>query len=156
MRVIATRRSDGSKPEYFDRVGLPPKLLGMLPEADVVTIAVPLTPETEHLFNEKAFAAMKSGSYRINNARGKVVDTQALLDALASGKLAGACLDVTYPEPLPIDHPLKGFGNVVVTPHVAANSELTYQRSAALLKENVRGFGAREPLLNVVDRQAGN
>ena len=155
MRVIGIRRSDSPSPEYFDRVGKPEELLAMLPEADVVAVAVPLTLETEGLFNDEAFAAMKPGSIVINIARGKVVETDALVRAIESEKLAGACLDVTDPEPLPDDHPLRQFANVIITPHVAGNSEFTRQRGAALLAENIRRFGAGEPLLNVVDKQIG-
>jgi len=155
MRVIATRRSDTPGPAYVERVGKPEDLLKMLPEADVVAVCVPLTSETEHLFDAKAFAAMKPGSYLINIARGRIVDTEALIAALESGKLAGACLDVTDPEPLPDGHELWGMKNVVITPHVASEAELTTERRWALFKENIRRFGAGEPLLNCVDKKAG-
>ncbi len=155
MRVIGTRRSDDPAPDFVERVGKPNELLSMLPEADVVAIAVPLTPETEHMFDAAAFAAMKPGSYLINIARGKVVETGALLDALSSGRLAGAGLDVTDPEPLPSDHPLWKQANVIITPHMASLGALTVERGAALYRENLRRFAAGEPLLNVVDKAAG-
>jgi phosphoglycerate dehydrogenase-like enzyme len=155
MRVIGTRRSTTPAPAFIEKVGQSKDLLAMLPEADVVAIAVPLTSETEKLFNAAAFAAMKRGSYLINISRGKVVDTEALVAALKSGQLAGACLDVTEPEPLPAGHALWSVPNVIITPHVAGESEVTDQRSSALLRENMRRFGAGEPLLNVVDKVAG-
>lgn len=155
MRVIGTRRSTTPAPAFFTKVGQSKDLLTMLPEADVVAIAVPLTNETEKMFNAAAFAAMKRGAYLINIARGKIVDTDALVAALKSGQLAGACLDVTDPEPLPASHALWKLPNVIITPHVAADAEVTVQRSWALLKENMRRFGAGEPLLNVVDKVAG-
>ena len=155
MRVIATRRSDAASPSWIERVGKPGDLLAMLPEADVVAICVPLTAETERLFDAKAFAAMKKGSYLVNVARGKIVDTQALLDTLEKGHLAGACLDVTDPEPLPPDHPLWKLRSVVITPHVSSDAELTDDRQWAAFKENFRRFGAGEPLLNVVDKSKG-
>jgi phosphoglycerate dehydrogenase-like enzyme len=155
MRVIGTRRSTTPAPAFIEKVGQSKDLLAMLPEADVVAIAVPLTSETEKLFNAAAFAAMKRGSYLINISRGKVVDTEALVAALKSGQLAGACLDVTEPEPLPAGHALWRVPNVIITPHVAGESEVTDQRSSALLRENMRRFGAGEPLLNVVDKVAG-
>ncbi len=155
MRVIATRRSEAASPSWIAHVGRPGELLAMLPEADVVAICVPLTQETEHLFDAKAFAAMKPGSYLVSVARGKIVDTQALLEALQSNRLAGACLDVTDPEPLPPDHPLWKLPNVVITPHVSSDAELTDDRAWAAFKENFRRFGAGEPLLNVVDKRAG-
>jgi phosphoglycerate dehydrogenase-like enzyme len=136
-------------------MGLSPDLLSMLPQADVVAIAVPLTPETQNLFNKEAFAAMKPGAYLINIARGGIVVTDELVAALQKGKLAGACLDVTDPEPLPGSSPLWQMRNVVITPHVAARAEVTEERRWALLRENLRRFAAGEPLMNVVDKQAG-
>jgi len=155
MRVIGTRRSTTPAPDFIQKVGQSKDLLAMLPEADVVAIAVPLTPETEGMFNQAAFAAMKPGSFLINVARGKVVNTDALVAALNSGKLAGACLDVTEPEPLPAGHKLWSMHNVVLTPHIAPLAELTEQRRGLLMTENMRRFGAGEPLLNVVDKVAG-
>lgn len=155
MRVIATRRSDAPGPAYVEKVGRNEDLMAMLPEADVVAIAVPLTAETENMFDAAAFAAMKPGAILINIARGKVVDTAALMEALRSGRLGGACLDVTEPEPLPADHPLWSLPNVIITPHVASDAELTNERSWELLRENLRRFAAGEPLLNVVDKRAG-
>lgn len=155
MRVIATRRSGSEGPNFVERVGKPDELLQLLPQADVVAICVPLTSETERLFDARAFAAMKPGAILVNIARGKVVDTQALLEALESGRLRGACLDVTEPEPLPADHPLWRTEGVLITPHVAADSKLSEERAWELLRENVRRFGAGEPLYNVVDLKAG-
>ncbi|MCA9284148.1 MAG: D-2-hydroxyacid dehydrogenase [Phycisphaerales bacterium] len=154
MRVIATRRSSAGAPAFVERVGKPDELMAMLPEADVVAIAVPLTTETEGMFDAAAFAAMKPGSYLVNIARGKVVRSDALLEALRSGHLAGACLDVTDPEPLPSDDPLWRLPNVVITPHVAAMAELTQSRAWAVYRENLRRLDAGEPLLNVVDKSA--
>jgi phosphoglycerate dehydrogenase-like enzyme len=155
MRVIATRRSETPAPAYVEKVGKPGDLMAMLPEADVVAVCVPLTAETEGLIGEEALAAIKPGAYLINIARGRIVDTDALLKALDSGRLAGACLDVTDPEPLPEGHPLWKQKNVIITPHIAADGELTEERAMALFAENLRRFGAGEPLLNCVDKRAG-
>lgn len=155
MRVIATRRSDDPGPDWVTRMGRPTELMAMLPEADVVAVCVPLTPETEGLFDEAAFAAMKPGAYLINIARGRVVDTDAMLASLRSGRLAGACLDVTDPEPLPAGHPLWREPNAIITPHIAGDADLTRDRAFALFRENIRRFDAGEPLLNVVDKVAG-
>ena len=155
MRVIGTRRSDTPSADYIERVGKPKDLLEMLPDADVVALAVPLVPETENLLDAKAFATMKEGAFLINIARGRVVDTDAMLAALKSGRLAGACLDVTEPEPLPSDHPLWQQPRVIITPHMAGRSAVTNQRRSALTLENLRRFGAGEPLLNVVDKKVG-
>ncbi|MCE9592741.1 MAG: D-2-hydroxyacid dehydrogenase [Planctomycetes bacterium] len=155
MRVVATRRSGTDAPAFVDRVELADKLFELLPESDVVVLCVPLTPETEHLFDARAFAAMKPGAILINIARGKVCDTAALIDALKSKHLGGACLDVTDPEPLPADHELWQLDNVLITPHVAAQAALTQERADALFAENLRRFAKGEPLLNVVDWTAG-
>jgi phosphoglycerate dehydrogenase-like enzyme len=127
----------------------------MLPRADVVVICVPLTGETERMFDRAALAVMKKGSYLINISRGRVVDTDALVAALADGTLSGACLDVVDPEPLPADHPLWGMRNVILTPHIAGFAEASDRLHWALTVENLRRFGQGEPLLNVVDKKAG-
>jgi phosphoglycerate dehydrogenase-like enzyme len=155
MKVIATRRSDSPSPEFVERVGKPDELAAMLPEADVVAIAVPLTAETDGLFNDQLFNAMKPGAILINIARGRIVNTDALVAALTSGRLAGACLDVTDPEPLPSDHGLWKMPQVVITPHIAADADLTSDRRRVLVRENIRRFSACEPLLNVVDKKVG-
>ncbi|MBL0922099.1 MAG: D-2-hydroxyacid dehydrogenase [Phycisphaerales bacterium] len=155
MHVIASRRTRGPSPEFVDEVGTPDQLHEMLARADVVAIATPLTPETEGMFDAEAFAAMKPGAYLINIARGSIVNTDAMVGALDSGRLAGVCLDVTDPEPLPEGHTLWGRGNVVITPHVSAFGQLTSERWWAVYRDNVRRFAAGEPLLNTVDKKAG-
>jgi phosphoglycerate dehydrogenase-like enzyme len=111
---------------YVDPSTLPPdiarvdRLDELLPDADVVSVHVPLSDASRALFDATRFAAMKRGAVFVNTARGGLVDHDALLAALESGHLAGAALDVTDPEPLPADHPLIGRDDVVVTPHVAS------------------------------------
>ena len=155
MRVLATRRSAVTPPPYVDRQGTPADLPELLAEADVVVLCVPLTDETRGMIGADELALIRSRGYLINIARGPVVDTDALLRSLESGHLAGAGLDVTDPEPLPPDHALWRMRNVIITPHVAARSDLTGDRWRALYLENLRRFGAGEPLLNVVDRKVG-
>jgi phosphoglycerate dehydrogenase-like enzyme len=155
MRVLATRRSQAEKPDFVDRVEGPDALHALLAEADVVVIAAPLTAETEGLFDERAFSAMREGSYLINIARGRIVVTEAMIAALKSGRLAGAGLDVTEPEPLPAEHPLWREPRVIITPHIAGDAEITRARGAELYRENLRRFASGEPLLNIVDLKAG-
>lgn len=155
MRVLATARTAKEPPPFVERLGAADDLDALLPEADVVVISVPLTDETRGLFDAGRIARMRPGAYLINIARGAVVDTDALIAALRDGRLAGAGLDVTDPEPLPDGHPLFALENVVLTPHVAGTAEITGERRFALFRENVRRFGAGEPLLNVVDKTAG-
>ena len=112
-----------------------PELLGV---SDVVSIHLPLEPSTVDFFGPSCFAAMKRGAILINIARGPIVHRGALLEALGSGRLAGAGLDVLWDEPIdPVD-PLLGFSNVVVTPHIAAQSYETQMTLAALVAENIR------------------
>lgn len=155
MHVIATRRSQTPSPDFVERTGRSGDLPEMLPAADVVVLCVPLTPETENLIDAEAFKAMKPGAILINIARGKVIDTAALVAALESGRLAAAGLDVTDPEPLPADHPLWKSPNVIITPHVASDAELTEERLWAIFEQNLLHFAAGEPLINVVDKAAG-
>lgn len=112
-------------------------LPGLLAEADFVVIAVTLNPSTEKLFGSETLALMKQGASLINISRGAVVDTDALYDALVSGHLASAALDVTDPEPLPGGHKLLELPNVTVTPHIASATSETRDAMALLTADNI-------------------
>jgi phosphoglycerate dehydrogenase-like enzyme len=155
MRVLGTVRTARPAPPYVDYLGTGDELADLLPQADVVVLAVPLTDETRHMIDAAALASMREGAWLVNIARGPVVETDALVRSLDQGHLGAAFLDVTDPEPLPSGHPLWGRDNVLITPHVAGNAELSGDRAYALFAENLRRFGAGEPLLNVVDKSAG-
>ena len=155
MRVIATRASGRTGPDFVSYVGLPDELLKLASEADVVVKATPLTPQTTGIFDAEFFAKMKPTAYFINIARGKSVVTSALVDALESGKIAGAGLDVTEPEPLPADHPLWKFSNVIITPHVAGRSHLGFSAQMDVVVENVKRYVAGDRMLSVVDLSRG-
>ena len=122
----------------------------LLPVADVLSLHLPLTPETTGMINAPAFAAMKRGSVLINTARGPLVDAAALLAALKSGHLRGAGLDVFSREPVGPHDPLFELPNVVVTPHLAWLTAETLQRSLTVIAENCRRLAAGEPLLHRV------
>ena len=154
MRVIATRNSSRSGPDYVDYVGLSDELFELAAQADVVINALPLTPETEGLFDEAFFDAARPGIFFINVARGASVVTDDLVAALADGRVAGAGLDVTEPEPLPADHALWRMPNVIITPHIAWYGN-NRERQLTLARENIRRFIAGEALLNVVDPERG-
>jgi phosphoglycerate dehydrogenase-like enzyme len=100
-------------------------------------VHVPLTEETHHLIGADELAQMKSSAVLINTARGPVVDPDALLDVLEAGKIAGAGLDVTDPEPIPADHPLVDLPNCIVTPHIASASVTTRDKMAMIAAENL-------------------
>jgi phosphoglycerate dehydrogenase-like enzyme len=155
MRVIATRASGRTGPDFVSYVGLPDELLKLASEADVIVNATPLTPQTTDLFDAAFFAKMKPSAYFINIARGKSVVTSALVDALENGKIAGAGLDVTEPEPLPPDHALWKFTNVVITPHVSGRSDLGFSAQMDVVKENVKRYVAGDRMLSVVDVSRG-
>ena len=118
----------------------------MLSRADIVTLHVPNTPQTHHMIDAKAFAKMRPGTTLINTARGPVVEQGALIDALASGHLRAAALDVFEQEPIAADHPLTRFANVILTPHVAGLSDAGFELRAAAIAENLRRYAADERL----------
>jgi phosphoglycerate dehydrogenase-like enzyme len=155
MKVIATRNSSRSGPEFVDYVGLSDELLALAKQADIVVNTVPLTAKTTGLFDAKFFEAMKETAYFINIARGKSVETSDLIKALDTGQLAGAGLDVTDPEPLPKDHPLWSQPRVIITPHVAYRSEQLRERNILLAIENLKRFIAGEPIYSVVNIKRG-
>lgn len=155
MKVIATRNSVRDKPEYVSHVGLPDELPTLIGQADVVVSALPLVPATTNLFDAKMFARMKKTAFFINVGRGGSVVTDDLVAALNAGTIAGAGLDVTEPEPLPDDHPLWKAKNVVITPHVSAQSDLGQGVRALIYREQVRRFAAGDKLLSVVDFSKG-
>lgn len=122
----------------------------LLPQADVVVLTVPVTPQTTGMVDAGFLAAMKDGALLVNAARGVVVDTDALLAELAAGRLRAA-LDVTEPEPLPPGHPLWTAPNLLLTPHVAGNVPEVNHRAAAAVVDQLRRVLADEPLANVVE-----
>ncbi|MGB5104135.1 MAG: D-2-hydroxyacid dehydrogenase [Steroidobacteraceae bacterium] len=155
MRVIATRASGREGPAYVSYVGLSDELHKLAGEADFVVNTTPLTPATTGLFDAKFFAAMKPGAYFFNVGRGKSVVQADLVSALQSGRLAGAGLDVTDPEPLPADSPLWKMQNVILTPHVSTRSDLGNEARSVIVIENLRRYVAGEKMLSVVDTGKG-
>lgn len=155
MKVVATRASGRSGPEFVSYVGLPEELPKLAAEADVVVNATPLTPQTTGLFDAKFFSVVKRGALFVNVGRGRSVVTGDLVAALKDGRLGGAALDVTDPEPLPGDHPLWSLPNVIVTPHVSSASDLGRDDRWAIVRENLRRWAAGEPMISVVDVRKG-
>jgi phosphoglycerate dehydrogenase-like enzyme len=126
-----------------------------LAEALVVVVALALTPETVGIVGRDELEAMASDAWLVNVARGQHVVTDDLVAALRAGTIAGAALDVTDPEPLPDGHPLWSLPNCIITPHTANTIEMARPAVAERIRENVRRFAADEPLIGIVDLDAG-
>ena len=155
MRVVAVDPKDIPISRAVEKIVTPDRLHELLPQADVVFMSAPHTKQTEGMMGAAEFGMMKKGSYFIAVSRGKTYDSNALVKALDEKRLSGAGLDVTNPEPLPAGHPLWKFPNVVITPHIAGQSDVVNTRRVPLVQENIRRFLAGKPMLNVVDKQKG-
>jgi phosphoglycerate dehydrogenase-like enzyme len=145
VRVTAVNRS-GTPLPTAERTVVVDKLPEVIGEADFVVLAAATTPETEGLMDEAMLARMKSDAWLVNVARGALVDTDALVEALREGVIGGAALDVTSPEPLPEGHPLWNFDNCIITPHVANTWIMGLPALCALVERNVAHFAGGEPL----------
>ncbi len=126
-----------------------------LAKADVVVLATPLTAHTRGLLDRHRFEGMRPTAIVVNVARGGVIDTEDLVEALSTGRIAGAALDVTDPEPLPSGHPLWGMENCLITPHTANPLTMLEPRLAQRITENLRRFSSGLPLIGVVDAAKG-
>jgi len=155
MTVIAIRNSGTDGPDYVAEVGLPDQLLPFAARADVIVSTLPLTAETKGIMNKAFFDAAKRGALFINVGRGGTVVTADLVDALKDGRIGGAGLDVTDPEPLPPDHALWRAPNVLITPHVAAGLEGDDIPRWRLARENLRRYVEGGKLLSEVDLAKG-
>ena len=155
MRVVAVRRSGRPGPEGVEVAGGEGALERVLPALDYLVVTVPQTDSTRGMIGARELALLPGRAVVINVARGGVVDEGALTEALRSGRLRGAGLDVFAEEPLPASSPLWGLPNVLVTPHVSGTSHRFWRRQTDLVVGNLRRYLAGEPLLNTVDKQAG-
>ena len=153
MRVLAFRRS--SSPAPHPHIEVVDTLAELLGQADHVVIAAPATPDTQHLINATALAAIKPGAHLVNIARGSIVDQDALLDALDDGRVAMASLDVVTPEPLPAGHRLYSHPQVRLSAHVSWSAPDSGRRTIELFGANVHRYRKGEPLTGLVDVDAG-
>lgn len=154
MRVIATRRTPGDD-DRVDAVYPPERVAELMAESDVVVITAPLTAETRGMIAETELRALRPSALLVNVSRGEITDQGALERALVERWFAGAALDAHHVEPLPAESPLWDLPHVIVTPHNAATSLASKARAIATLVDNLPRFGAGEPLLHTVDRDAG-
>jgi len=151
MRVLYASRT--RKPQLESRYGYEWTTLDeLLQQSDFVSLHTPLTPETRHLIGARELSLMKPTAILINTARGQVIDQDALVTALRSGRIAGAALDVTDPEPLPLDSPLYALSNVIITPHIASASLATRSRMAEMAVANILAVLAGKEPPNAVNR----
>lgn len=156
MRVLALKRHAPEQPDpLIDRYYPPADLRQMLPDCDYVVVAAPLTPETQHMIGDSEFAVMKSSAVLINVGRGPVVDTDALVRALNSGRIKGAGLDVVDPEPLPAGNPLYAMENVLLSPHCADVVAGWKEDAMRFFLDQYERFRNNELLLNIVNKQLG-
>ena len=156
VRVLGMKRSQAAGPatELAERIFDPSRLHEMLALCDAVVVTAPATPETFHLLDTDAFAATRRGAVLVNVARGSLVDEAALVEALASGQLAAAALDVFEKEPLPSDSPLWDVPNLYVSAHSSVSVDRYLDDVFDLFADNVTRYVTGEPLRNVVDMQA--
>ena len=156
FRVSAIRRRAGEPvPDDVDEVWTPDRLPDLLAQSDVVVLAAPHTPETKRLIGRAQIDRMKPGALLVNVARGKLVDDEAVIEALRDGRLGGAALDVFSQEPLEPSSPYWDLPNVIVTPHTSGAMQDYWTPLVALFADNLRRFEKGEPLRNVVDKVAG-
>lgn len=155
MKVIAIRNSGRHGPPFVAEVGLAPDLREFAGRADVIVNTLPLTAETQGIFDRGFFDAAKRGALFVNVGRGGSVVTADLVAALEDGRLGGAGLDVTDPEPLPPDHPLWRAPNVLITPHISADIDTGDGPRWLIARENLRRYAAGGKLLSEVDVRRG-
>jgi phosphoglycerate dehydrogenase-like enzyme len=155
MRVLAIRRRAAEPGRDGVELRSVSQRLETIAESDYILMAAPLTPETRGSFGGAEFGAMKRTAVFINLGRGPVVDEPAMLQALSSGRIRGAALDVYHQEPLPPEHPLWGLPNVLLSPHCADHVEGWLEGSMQFFLENLDRFRRGQPLENIVDKHAG-
>lgn len=155
-KVIGLNRSGRSVAE-FDEVHPISALDTLLPNTQILVLALPGTAETRHILNRDRIALLPADACVINVGRGSAVDQEALMDALNSDQLSGAALDVFEPEPLPQDHPLWDTKNLIITPHVSGNLTLDYTRNVNvdMFCTDLANYAAGRPLEHLVDRKRG-
>ncbi|MGI6001815.1 MAG: D-2-hydroxyacid dehydrogenase [Candidatus Merdisoma sp.] len=156
-RTVGIKRREARKPEGVDDLYTLERLERQLPLADIVALCLPGNQDTRHMLNEERIGMLKKNAVVLNVGRGMTLDTEALTRALKEGRIAGACLDVTDPEPLPSDHPLWDMENVILTPHVSGGFTLpeTLEKILNICIENLECYLVKRPLRNVVDRKTG-
>jgi phosphoglycerate dehydrogenase-like enzyme len=155
LRVIATRRTATTKPEYVDELGTPEFLTRLLSQSDFVVLLLASVPSTFNILREEELRSMKTSAYLINLSGGRAVDEKLLVRALKEGWIAGAALDAFARQPLPADSELWNLPNVIVTPRIGGLAAQKWPLLVPIFTENLKRFIAGDPLRNVVDKELG-
>lgn len=155
MTVIGLRNNPAKQDPNVDRMVGIDQLISVLPEADFIVTTVPMTEASRNQFGSAEFQAMKRSAYFINLGRGGTVDEEAMIDALQSGEIAGAGLDVFTTEPLPTESPLWEMENVMITSHYSGGTRFYHTRALEILIDNLGRYQRGEPLRNLVDKARG-
>ena len=152
MVVYGVRRSR-KKTDCVDHLYGPEDLIKVAQEVDFLIIAAPSTPQTHKMVGAEVFSSMKRSAFLINLAWGEIVDEEALISALESGKVAGAALDVFCQEPLPQEHPFWRMKNLIITPHMGGTSTIYVEQALSIFEENLRRYlnGETNSLVNLVE-----
>ena len=155
--ITGVRRTVRSSDPAFTSIHAIAELDSVLPETDILVMALPSTAETVGILSRERIALLPDSAFVVNVGRGTAIDQEALCDALNAGRLAGAALDVVVPEPLPADHPLRRAKNLLLTPHVAGNMTLGYtcDKSVQMFCDDLENYAAGRPLAHLVDRKRG-
>ena len=156
-QVIGVNRSGSSRCHAFTRIVKPEKVEKVLPETDILVMALPGTPQTYHFMNRERIALLNSEAVLVNVGRGNALEQDALAQALREGKLHAAALDVFEKEPLPEEDPLWSCPNLLITPHVAGNltAPYTVEKNVEIFCSNLKNFLEGRPLMHIVDRNRG-
>lgn len=155
MRVIGTKLSVGETLPNVDAIYLSDELDKVLMQSNFLVLVVPLTIETKAMIGKRELDMMPNGAYLINVARGAMLDHEALAEALASGKLKGAALDVFLQEPIPSDSPIYDLPNTIITPHTGGSTPRYGERGSAIFKRNLDAFLSGGEMINVYDKGRG-
>ena len=151
LRVLAVKRTATEKPPYVDELGTESELDAFLAQADYVALCAASTQQTEHLLDARRISLLPERAYVFNVGRGNLIDQHALAEALQTGRISGAGLDVTTPEPLPVDHILWTLDNVLITPHASGLSPSDPHQVFSLFLKNLDLFLQDKPMINLID-----
>ena len=156
-RIVGVRRSDKPGDLCYDEMYTFSQLDRVLPQTEILVMALPSTPETAGILSRERIALLPPDAIVVNVGRGTAVDQDALMEALNAGRIAGAALDVMVPEPLPADHPLWETKNLLLTTHISGNMSLglTCDLDVELFCEDLENYAAGRPLERLVDRKRG-